>query len=155
MVLDRDDLWWLLWVSAWLSNIYFFVLSSNCPDLHLLESESFGFLKSWDGRRASVLLLDERVHPHLEDVVLAGVVPQHVLLVLAKVVALKVRTSVRPGGRHHRVDPLLEVELGKVVLLLPVLVLRVRHEPADLALVSRHTHARLFELLVCLHKNTS
>ena len=112
-------------------------------------------MKSRDGRRASVLLLDERVHPHLEDVVLAGVVPQHVLLVLAKVVALEVRASVRPGGRHHRVDPLLEVELGEVVLLLPVLVLRVRHEPADLALVSRHAHARLFELLVCLRRNTS
>ena len=81
---------------------------------------------------------------------LASVVPQHILLVLAKVVAVGVWTCVRPGRWHHGINPLLEVELGQVVLLLPVLVLRIRHKTADLALVPTHTYTRLLELFVHL-----
>ena len=125
---------------------------SNCSAFHLTESEQLLTLKSgsWRRRGAPVLLLDEGIHPHLEDVMLASVVPQHILLVLAKVTAFGVRTSIGPGRRHHGIDPLLEVELGQMVLLLPVLVLRVRHKAADLALVPTHTHTRLLELFVHL-----
>jgi len=96
------------------------------------------------------LLFDEGIHPHLEYVVFSSVVSQHILLVLAQVITVRVRTGVRPTGRHHRVNPLLEMELGKVVLFLPVLVLGVRYKAADLALIPCSHKTRLLELLVGL-----
>ena len=81
---------------------------------------------------------------------LASVVPQHVLLVLAKIVAVKVWTRVRSCGRHHCINPLLEMELGQMILLLPVLVLGVRHKATDLALIPAHIYACFLELLVHL-----
>ena len=85
----------------------------------------------------------------------ANVMSQHALPVLTGVVTIRTEEGLLGVLGNDDLEPAGVVPLGHVVLLLPVLVLRVRHKPADLALVSRHTHARLFELLVCLRRNTS
>ena len=67
---------------------------------------------------------------------LAGIMAEDVLFVLAEVLAFIGWTSIRPSSRQHRIDPFLEVEFCQMVLLLPVLVLGVRHKPANLTTIA-------------------
>ena len=85
-------------------------------------------------------------------------VSRHVLLVLANISTPTIHLSnigtlIRIALRNDSVQPLLEVNLGNVVLLLPVLVLGVGDEAADVAGVGE-TEERIIagpEIIVTLH----
>ena len=69
----------------------------------------------------------------LEDTVLTSVVSEQGLLILTGEVTLRVGAGVGPAVREYFVNSVLEVLHDEVVLLLPVLVLRLGLEPAQLA----------------------
>jgi len=83
--------------------------------------------------------------------VLAGVVPQQGLLVLPLEAALCVGAGVRSAVGEDLVDPLLEVFHDQMILLLPVLVLGLWFEAAELAGMSCAEPIRILGQTLYVH----